>query len=90
MSEQTRKTFWLSFADDERFAGVAVVDVCRDEQGADTPFIAAIKKSIKLKANPGPDYAVQGQELPPDAIPEQFKHRLLGEAEVDLLNLRTQ
>jgi hypothetical protein len=90
MSNQERKTFWLSFAYEDGFAGVAVVDLSTDEISADTPIEAAIHKTIRLKINPGPDTSVQMQELPPDEIPEQFKNRLLGRAEVDLLNLRTQ
>jgi hypothetical protein len=84
------KTFWLSFANENEFGGVVVVDVRKDEISAQRAFFAAIEKSIRLKINPGPDYDVHGHEIPPDVISQQFKHRLLSRAEVDLLNLRTQ
>jgi hypothetical protein len=84
------KTFWLSFANENEFGGVVIVDLRRDEIGTERAILAAVKKSIRLKANPGPDYSIQAHEIPPDEIPEQFKHRLLSRAEVDLLNLRTQ
>lgn len=85
-----QKTFWLSFADENQFAGVVIVDLDAEEIGAERPFFAAIRKSIKLKINPGPDYSVQGHELPPNEISEQFKNRLLAQADVELLNMRPQ
>jgi len=88
--DQERLTFWLSFANKNTFGGVVIIDLYKDEIDVEGPFLAAIRKSIRLRINPGPGYSVQGQELPPDEIPEQFKHRLLGRAEADLLNLRPQ
>jgi hypothetical protein len=100
------KTFWLSFADANGFGGVVIVDLGKDEIGAERSIgfihtshpgsrsmpwvIAAIRKSIRLKINPGPDYSIAAQELPPNEIPEQFKNRLLAAADVELLNMRPQ
>ena len=88
MSEQNLRTFWLSFANEDEFGGVVVVDLCRYEIDPDDegPVFSAVHKSIRLGLNPGQNYSVQGQELPPDEIPAQFKHRLLGAADVEQLN----
>ena len=82
------RTYRLVFTNKNEFGGAVIIDVSGVSAGK--AFSAAIKKSKELKLNPGQDYDVYGYELPPDAIPEQFKRRLLSRAEVDLLNARTQ
>jgi hypothetical protein len=79
-------TFWLSFANKNEFKGVIVIDIADDEIGDDTPFEAAITKTIRLGINPGPGTSVQGQSLPPSEIPDRFKNRLLDQSEVAHLN----
>lgn len=84
------RTYWLSFANGNECGGFAVVDVREGEIGKAGAFFAAIRKSLQLRINPGPDYNVDGREIPPDAIPEEFKHRLLGRAEAEALNPKMQ
>jgi hypothetical protein len=47
-------TLWLSFADENEFKGVAIVDVVEGEDAAEM----AVIKSIRLSINPGPDTSV--------------------------------
>ena len=56
------RTFWLSFATENEFVGVAIVDLCKDEIGTEKPIFAAISKTIRLKINPGPGTSVQTAE----------------------------
>jgi hypothetical protein len=86
MTKNTR-TFWLSFANEDGFGGVVIIDLDGTKISLDDKWMMpAIRKSIDLGINPGPKYAVQGHELPPDEIPERFKHRLLDCDEVNHLN----
>jgi hypothetical protein len=77
-------TFWVSFANDDEFLGVAIVD--HDDADSDSATIVQtiVRKTIELGCNPG-DGGVQIQRIP-DEIPERFKNRLLTEDEIDLLN----
>jgi hypothetical protein len=86
MTNNTR-TFWLSFANQEGCGGVVIIDLDGTKISLDDNWmVPAIRKSIELGINPGPKYEVHGQELPPDEIPERFKHRLLDHDDVDHLN----
>jgi hypothetical protein len=82
-------TYWLSFANEDEFGGVVIVDLSDIEIGSRSWIEAAVRKTTDLGVNPGTKYSVRGQRLrPPDAIPDHFKNRLLSEAEVDMLNSR--
>jgi hypothetical protein len=81
-------TYRLSFTNGTKFGGVAIVDVGADEIGKAGAFFAAIRKSLQLRINPGPDYSADGREIPSDTIPEEFKHRLLSRAEADSLEVK--
>jgi hypothetical protein len=80
-----RSIFWLSFANEECFGGVVVVDLAESEIGEDIPVLAAVKKTIERGMNPGPGYSVQCQRLPADEIPPRYKNRLLTTADVNEL-----
>jgi transcriptional regulator with XRE-family HTH domain len=75
------KTFWLSFTNENEVGGFAIVDVHESEIGKAGALFAAIRKSLQLGINPGPDYIASGREIEPNVIPEEFRHRLLGHAE---------
>jgi hypothetical protein len=80
-------TFWVSFANDDEFLGVAIVDFDDREFDPDDRrklVEAVIRKTIEVGANPG-DGGVQAQKIP-DELPERFKNRLLTKDEVALLN----
>jgi|SRR6516164_1000097 hypothetical protein len=83
----TPTTYWLSFTNGTEFGGVAIVDVGADEIGKAGAFFAAIRKSLQLRINPGPDYSADGREIPSDTIPEEFKYRLLSRTEADSLKV---
>jgi len=84
----TPTTYWLSFSNGTEFGGVAIVDVGVDEIGKAGVFFAAIRKSLQLRINPGPDYSADGREIPSGTIPEEFKYRLLSRAEADSLKVK--
>ena len=47
-------------------------------------YFAALRKTIRMGINPGPQYSVQGRRLPGDRdVPEEFKNRLLGKREAE-------
>jgi hypothetical protein len=71
-------TFWVSFATDVVFLGVAIVD---EDDDADAVTIVA--KTIDLGCNPG-DGSVLIQKLSRE-IPESYKNRLLMADEAELL-----
>ena len=75
-------TYWVSFATDNEFLGVAIIDMDAEKPSA----IDIVEKTIDLGCNPG-DGSVQAQRIP-DEIPERFKNRLLTKDEVALLNAR--
>jgi hypothetical protein len=74
-------TFWVSFATDEKFLGVAIVDMDND----DADIRDVVEKTIALGCNPG-DGSVQAQKIPGSKIPRWFKNRLLTKEEVGHLN----
>jgi hypothetical protein len=79
-------TFWVSFATEEEFLGVAIIDMDDDEGATDRERAErVIRRTIELGCNPG-DGSVQAQRIPDDKIPDSFKNRLLGQDEVDHLN----
>jgi hypothetical protein len=84
-------TFWVSFATEEKFLGVAIVDFDDSTYDREDPndrqelVAAVIRKTIELGCNPG-DGSVQSQKIPGDKIPDSFRNRLLGQDEVDHLN----
>jgi len=81
-----KQTVWLSFADENRFRGVTIVDVTKSEINREGGkwIMAAIEKTIALGINPGPDTSVLGRKIPQeDNIPETLKNRLLNEAEAN-------
>jgi hypothetical protein len=80
------KTFWLSFANGEEASRFAIIDLRDDEIGKAEALFAAIRKSLALGINPGPDYVVDGREIEGNTVPEEFKHRLLGRAEAETLS----
>ena len=51
-------TYWVSFATDEAFLGVTIVDMEED----DADIVSVVKKTIEVGANPG-DGSVQMQKL---------------------------
>ena len=73
-------TYWVSFATDDEFLGVTIIDMDDEEPTA----MNVVKKTIELGCNPG-DGGIQVQRIP-DEIPERFKNRLLTQDEVALLN----
>jgi hypothetical protein len=78
-------TFWVSFATEEKFLGVAIVDMDLDEHG-EFSAMDVIKETIRLRCNPG-DGSVQVQKIPDsDVIPISFKNRLLRKDEAERLN----
>jgi hypothetical protein len=81
-------TYWVSFATEESFQGVAVIDV--DDKGLsnDEILTKVIFETIERGCNGGPDTSVQMQRIPAAAmpIPERFKNRLLTADEVAYLN----
>lgn len=90
------KTFWLSFVNEGRFAGVAIVDV-DDEDAAEAKAIidekfprhapgaewiaAATRKAWEMAANPG------AVELPPDLAATLPRNRLLQKPELEAMGL---
>jgi hypothetical protein len=73
--------WWLSFADENRCHGVAIVE------GSD--LHDAIDESIVIGANPGPDSGtgVVGFILPPfPPVPAEYQNRLLAAGEAMALN----
>ena len=82
-----KRTFWLSFANEERFGGVVIVDMQEDElKGFDegSRIVPVTAKTIKLGINPGGEYDVLMYAVPPSRhIPEHYKHRILDHAEAD-------
>jgi hypothetical protein len=83
-SSPEKRTFWLSFATEDGFLGVAIIDLTPDEIGDDDWIGPAVVKARSLGANPGGH--VQGSEIPQeDYIPEGFKHRLLNEHDIHRL-----
>jgi hypothetical protein len=74
-------TFWLSFATDEKFLGVAIIDL--DNEQAHVAEI--IKETIARGCNPG-DGSMEVKIIPARKIPDRFKNRLLGKDEVEHLN----
>jgi hypothetical protein len=74
-------TFWVSFATEEKFLGVAIIDVDDETPTAED----VVRETIRLGCNPG-DGAVQAQRIPDGKIPDSFKNRLLGKDEVAHLN----
>lgn len=74
--------FWVSFATEEKFLGVAIIDMDDEDPAAED----VVRETIRLGCNPG-DGAVQVQKIPARAaIPDGFKNRLLGKDEVAHLN----
>jgi hypothetical protein len=77
----TTTTYWLSFADDDGFLGVAIVD---GDDGAS--IMTMVDKTIELGCNPGRG-SVQMCTIPPsDVIHAHYKNRLLTRDEVERLN----
>ena len=72
-------TYWVSFATDEAFLGVTIVDMEED----DADIVNVVKKTIEVGANPG-DGSVQMQKLH-ERIPERYKNRLLSSDEAKFL-----
>jgi hypothetical protein len=75
-------TYWMSFATDEKFLGVAIVDVPDDE---DADIFRVVDETIARGCNPRAG-GVQMHRIPADEIPDSFKNRLLGQDEVEYLN----
>lgn len=74
----TASTFWVSFATEEKFLGVAIIDM----DDATATAEAVIEETIRLGCNPG-DGSVQVQRIPAsERIPDRFKNRLLDRDEV--------
>jgi hypothetical protein len=77
-------TFWVSFATDEKFLGVAIVDMAPDAYG-EFSAMDVIGETIRLRCNPGYG-SVQVQRIPDGEIPISFKNRLLTKDEAERLN----
>ena len=77
-------TFWVSFATDEKFLGVAIVDMALDAHG-EFNAMDVIGETIRLRCNPGHG-SVLVQNIPDGEIPISFKNRLLGKDEAERLN----
>ena len=75
-------TFWVSFATDEEFLGVAIVDVDVETASGNTEEI--VRETIRLGCNPGHG-SVQIQKIPDSEIPSSFKNRLLDKDEAGRL-----
>jgi hypothetical protein len=67
------ETFWLSFADETGFLGVAIVD--------SDDFLTAVDKCHELGINPGGEVLCSGD--PPASVTDKDKNRLLSRAEAD-------
>jgi hypothetical protein len=87
MDDQTTKidgafTFWLSFFYENKFLGVAVVDLTPDDIGEGcNPTAAAITKAWKLGINPGGHVKIT--ELFETEIPASDRNRLLNREEAE-------
>jgi hypothetical protein len=76
--ECVRELYWLSFADKDKFRGVAMVYA--------EDFVGAVRTSIVQGCNAGPDTSVEGSTIPADYhIPQEFIGRLLSEEDIDQL-----
>ena len=76
------KTYFLSFADEEKFCGACIIDI--DDDAARLPLDPAdrlellrkaIERSIELGCNGGADTSVQGENITGEPIPAQFKNQ---------------
>jgi hypothetical protein len=83
----TIETVWVSFADKDKFRGVAIVDVdCPADTDKAELMMAALERTIELGCNAGPDTSVQAQTITQrHYVPEAFKNRLLNADEVESL-----
>jgi hypothetical protein len=58
----TIETVWVSFADEHRFRGVAIVDVDTEQKAKKKKWtLAVIARTIEMNCNAGPDTSVQIQ-----------------------------
>jgi hypothetical protein len=53
------ETVWVSFADREKFRGVAIVDVDVGEQVKKELALLIVARTIEMKCNAGPDTSVE-------------------------------
>jgi hypothetical protein len=80
-------TYWVSFATEEKFLGVAVVELPDNEDDHKHSAVEVVKETIARGCNPGYG-SVQVQRIPDDDIPDSFKNRLLEDDECKYLIVR--
>jgi len=78
-------TVWLSFATDETFGGLVIVDVEDDNKEDEILMLDAVRKTILLNINPGPKYQVVGRVVRCINVADQFKNRLLSREEAEMV-----
>ncbi len=75
MTNNTR-TFWLSFANEDGFGGVVIIDLDGTKISLDDKWMMpAIRKSMTSASTPVPNTRCRGMSCHRMKSPERFKHR---------------